>query len=96
MKILVAGHRHAPILKEIKFEFRFWQSDNTVRVIAARGRPFYNQGKDIVLGMFIDITPQGQQGHLAPAQRDRNLASESNAERAPSGTVGTLQIKWFR
>lgn len=43
--------------RDYEFTFRLVRPDGQIRLIASRGRPFYNQGRDLVLGMFIDVTP---------------------------------------
>lgn len=43
--------------RDYQFDFRLVRSDGRVRVITARGTSFFNGGRNIVLGMFIDITP---------------------------------------
>ena len=42
--------------KEYQIEFRLLWPNGEVRLIAARGRHFYNQGENLILGVFIDIT----------------------------------------
>ncbi|GAC1438758.1 MAG: hypothetical protein NVSMB58_34520 [Terriglobales bacterium] len=42
--------------KEYEIEFRLVWPDGQTRVIAARGRFFFNQGQNLILGVFIDIT----------------------------------------
>jgi CheY-like chemotaxis protein len=43
--------------KEFSIELRLKPPDGTVRLVASRGKAFYNQGTPIVLGVLIDITP---------------------------------------
>ncbi len=42
--------------KEYQTDFRLVCPDGQIRVIAARGRFFFNQGQNLLLGVFIDIT----------------------------------------
>ena len=42
--------------KEYETEFRLVWPNNEVRMIAARGRFFYNQGRNLMLGVFFDVT----------------------------------------
>ncbi len=42
--------------KEYETEFRLVWPNNEVRLIAARGRLFFNQGRSLMLGVFFDVT----------------------------------------
>ena len=44
--------------REYSTRFRIKLPDGQVRWIAARGRPYYNQGNDLMLGVFIDVTDE--------------------------------------
>jgi PAS domain S-box-containing protein len=50
--------------RELDAQFRIIRSDGEARWIAARGRPFYNQGRSLMLGVFFDIT----EAHHSAAQ----------------------------
>ena len=43
--------------KEFSIELRLKRPDGSVRLISSRGKGFYNQGKPVVLGVLVDITP---------------------------------------
>ena len=34
-----------------------WRPDGEIRLVSNRGKVFYNQGKPVVLGVLVDITP---------------------------------------
>ncbi len=62
--------------KDCEFVFRLVRPDGEVKLISARGRPFYNQGNTILLGMFIDMTgterdvhPAGQPRYAKPKRK---------------------------
>jgi PAS domain-containing protein len=42
--------------KEFVTQFRLMLPNGEARWIAARGVPFYNQGRELIVGVFIDIT----------------------------------------
>jgi PAS domain S-box-containing protein len=42
--------------KEYKTNFRIRRLDGQFRWVSARGMPYYNQGKNLILGVFIDVT----------------------------------------
>jgi PAS domain S-box-containing protein len=62
--------------KECEFEFRIVRSDSSIRVIAGRGTPFYNQGQEVVLGMFIDVTPPINSPRLPPTRSARKKSGK--------------------
>ena len=65
--------------QDYEFQFRFVKPDGEVRLIAARGRPFYNQGRDLVLGMFIDITPLSTSSSGATSKTRKRRSRKSKA-----------------
>lgn len=48
--------------KEFSIELRLKRPDGEVRLVSSRGKVFYNQGKSVVLGVLIDITPANRDG----------------------------------
>lgn len=53
--------------REYETQFRIRRGDGECRWIAARGKPFYNLGKQFLLGVFIDITEAQKAIHEAEA-----------------------------
>lgn len=47
-------------------QFRTLLANGEVRLITARGKAFYNQGKNIMLGFFIDVTPPAEENPVKP------------------------------
>lgn len=43
--------------KEFAVELRLKRPDGSVRIVSNRGKGFYNQGKPLVLGVLVDLTP---------------------------------------
>lgn len=43
--------------KEFNIEVRLKRQDGEVRLVSNRGKVFYNQGKPIMLGVIVDVTP---------------------------------------
>ncbi len=62
--------------KEYSAQFRIRRPDGDVRWVAAKGTTFFNQGKNLLLGVFIDIT-EAQQALLS----QNNLATEYASRR---------------
>src|SRR5579884_828827 len=44
--------------KEFSIQLRLKRPDGCVRLVSSRGKAFYNQGKPIILGVLLDITPE--------------------------------------
>lgn len=44
--------------KEFAVELRLKRPDGSVRLVSSRGKGFYNQGKPLVLGVLVDLTPE--------------------------------------
>jgi PAS domain S-box-containing protein len=44
--------------KEFSVELRLRRPDGSVRLVSSRGKGFYNQGRPLVLGVLVDITPE--------------------------------------
>lgn len=58
--------------RDFSLELRLRRPDDSVRLVIARGKIFYNQGKPVVLGVLVDITPREdrkQQPHAAERTR---------------------------
>jgi len=55
--------------REFEFQFRILRSDGHSRLIAARGKPFFNLGRNVMLGVFIDMATAGKatEGELISA-----------------------------
>jgi PAS domain S-box-containing protein len=43
--------------KEFAVQLRLKRPDGSVRLVSSRGKGFYNQGKPLVLGVLVDLTP---------------------------------------
>lgn len=68
--------------REFETQFRIRRPDGTARWIAARGKPFYNQGRNIVLGVFIDVTETRRALEVAePAERPVRSRTKAKAQR---------------
>ncbi|MGH9513279.1 MAG: PAS domain-containing protein [Terriglobales bacterium] len=52
--------------KKYDTSFRIVRPDKEIRWIAAKGRPFYNEGNTLLVGVFIDITEARK--HIAKAE----------------------------
>ena len=61
-EVTKALRRAATRNKEYSTQFRIARPDGEVRWISARGRQFYNLGKTLMLGVFIDVTDAHQSG----------------------------------
>ncbi len=48
--------------KEFSVQLRLRRSDASVRLVTIRARSFFNQGRPVVLGVLIDITPSVMDG----------------------------------
>lgn len=48
--------------KEFAVELRLRRPDGSVRLVSSRGKGFYNQGKPLVLGVLVDLTPENVDG----------------------------------
>jgi PAS domain-containing protein len=48
--------------KEFAVELRLRRPDGSVRLVSSRGKGFYNQGKPLVLGVLVDLTPGNADG----------------------------------
>jgi PAS domain S-box-containing protein len=62
--------------KEYEIEFRLVWPDGQVRLIAARGRFFYNQGQSLLLGVFIDVT-EAARHHAADFPATKKIAKRT-------------------
>jgi hypothetical protein len=48
--------------KEFAVELRLRRPDGSVRPVSNRGKGFYNQGKPLVLGVLVNLTPENVDG----------------------------------
>jgi signal transduction histidine kinase/PAS domain-containing protein len=48
--------------KEFAVELRLKRPDGSVRLVSSRGKGFYNQGKPLVLGVLVNLTPESVDG----------------------------------
>ena len=55
--------------KEFSVELRLKRPDGSVRLVSSRGKGFYNQGKQLVLGVLVDITPEDPRELARPRAR---------------------------
>jgi signal transduction histidine kinase/CheY-like chemotaxis protein len=55
--------------KEFSVELRLKRPDGSVRLVSSRGKGFYNQGKPLVLGVLVDITPEDPRELARPRAR---------------------------
>ena len=62
--------------KHYEFEFRLVADDGEVRLISARGRPFYNQGESLILGMFIELHDD-KRPHAERSRKQLRLSRKS-------------------
>lgn len=60
--------------KDFEFHFRVQRDDGEFRWIAARGKPFYNLGQPLVIGVVFDITTA-----------QKALLSSDSEKRTPNG-----------
>ena len=52
--------------KEFSIELRLRRPDGEVRLVSNRGKVFYNQGKPVVLGVLVDISPAEKSAGASP------------------------------
>ncbi len=65
--------------REFSTQFRIRRPDGSARWIAARGRPVFNQGRNLLLGVFIDVTEARQR----PESKTADTALRPSAKSAP-------------
>ncbi len=62
-----ALHKAMSKNKEYETQFRILRPDGQTRWIAARGKPFFNQGRNVVLGVFIDMAEKAMSADILSA-----------------------------
>jgi len=60
--------------KEFSVELRLRRPDGSVRLVSSRGKGFYNHGRPLVLGVLVDLTPEGGEVPKPRVARKKNAS----------------------
>jgi len=63
--------------KEFSVELRLRRPDGSVRLVSSRGKGFYNQGRPLVLGVLVDLTPEGGEVPKPRVVRKKNAGKKT-------------------
>jgi hypothetical protein len=58
-------------------ELRLRRPDGSVRLVSSRGKGFYNQGRPLVLGVLVDLTPESGEVPKPRSARKKNTSKKT-------------------